>query len=62
MIAIGILLLVLGVLIVRVHGASPVEVYLRQYNGADYLGAALAALGVLVGLAGVVAWAWRALP
>lgn len=62
MIAIGILLIVLGIAIVHVYGASPVEAYLKQYNGADYFGTLLVGVGLIVGFIGVVVWAWRALP
>lgn len=62
MTALGFLLLFCGVLVGRVWGTSPIETLLGRYNKADYIGGALAAVGLPLLLAGVFTWLWRAMP
>jgi hypothetical protein len=62
MFAIGFFLTVAGIFMVRVWGSSPVETLLGKYNKADYIGGAMALVGLSILLLSVTIFLWKVLP
>lgn len=62
MTAIGFFLTVSGLFLMRVWGLSALENRLGRFNKADYIGAAMSLVGLLLLLLAATLFLWRVMP